>query len=205
MGSNFLEPSNNSNGKPNGPNGKATRLCAAASRWRSIHMVSGLIVGLWFVMLAITGILVGHQTDLGLTEVEVSNRYLPSHYTTEFSPDTTRLNILLTDLHSGRILGERGGRALNDLAGLLVLISVASGFYAFRLRKKALRLCLEACDIDCLKAESTKLVKQTGQKTMVADQPSASAQSLPQTSTATDTTNKTKTENRPDRELTNVR
>ena len=112
------------------------RLRTASRRWRNVHIWTGVAVGVWFLVMAVTGVLVNHQTEWGLDEIQVSNRYLPAHYTDEFHPESTSLNVVLTDLHSGRFFGERG-RYLSDLIGLLVLISVASGYYSHRLRRRA--------------------------------------------------------------------
>lgn len=114
----------------------AQRLAVAARRWRSVHIWTGVVVGIWFIFMAVTGVLVNHQADWGLDEIQVNNRYLPSHYTDEFHPESTSLNAVLSDLHSGRFLGE-GGRYLSDLVGLLILISVASGYYSHHLRRRA--------------------------------------------------------------------
>lgn len=143
------------NGKINGGNGKADRLRKAALRWRTSHLVTGFVVGLWLVFMAISGVLVNHQTDWGLDEIEISNNYLPAGYADEFHPVSTRMNIIITDLHSGAFFGT-AGRYIGDLAALLVLISVFSGFQAYRLRKKAAALCLEACDIGCLEIDRSK-------------------------------------------------
>ena len=144
----------NGNGNTNG-NGKAGRLRKAALRWRTSHLVTGMIVGVWLAAMAVTGVLVNHQTDWSLDEVEVSNSYLPGHYTTEFTPDSNRLNVVLTDLHSGRFFGA-AGKYISDAVGLLVLISIFSGFQAYRLRKKSAALCLEACDLACAELEREK-------------------------------------------------
>lgn len=104
-------------------------------RWRTVHLVTGFTVALWLLVMTVTGVLINHQEGLGLTEIEVPNAYLPAHYTDEFHPDTTRLNVVLADLHSGRFFGSKG-RLLSDVIGLLVLISITSGVYSFRLRRR---------------------------------------------------------------------
>lgn len=126
---------NNGNGDSNG-NGQATRLRESSRCWRNLHIWTGLIAGLWFIFMAITGVLVNHQVSLGLDEIQVSNRHLPAAYTDEFHPESTQLNVVLTDLHSGRFFGEHG-RLIGDFVALLVIISVVSGFYAHRLRRRA--------------------------------------------------------------------
>ncbi|MFQ5776370.1 MAG: hypothetical protein ACE5IP_00010 [Terriglobia bacterium] len=123
-------------GKSKG-NGEATaRLAAAARRWRMVHIVSGFLVGVWLLMMAITGVLINHQTAWSLDEVEIHNRYLPAHYSDEFHGTTTRLHVIVADLHSGRFFAANG-RLISDLAGLLLFISVCSGFYSYWLRRRA--------------------------------------------------------------------
>lgn len=118
----------------NGIQGKKTR--AAFQRWQGVHLATGVVVALWLVMMSLTGVAVNHQEDWALTEVEISNRYLPSHYTDEFHPETNRLNVVLTDLHSGRFFGAHG-KLVSDAIALLVLISVGSGLYSYLLRRRA--------------------------------------------------------------------
>jgi len=112
---------------------RSRRLNARVRRWRTLHLVTGFVIGLWLLAMAATGVLINHQEEWGLLEIEVSNDRLPDHYTTEFRPEATPLNVVLADLHSGRFFGEQG-RLIADLVGLLVLVSVASGTYAYWLR-----------------------------------------------------------------------
>lgn len=129
--------------QPTGGNERALRLKAAARRWRALHVGTGLVVGVWFVLMAVTGVLVNHQIDWGLDQVEISNHYLPDHYTDEFHPASTRLNVVLTDLHSGRFFGS-WGKYISDVIALLVVISVVSGVYSFFLMRRANRLGAQA-------------------------------------------------------------
>ena len=151
MATNAIKPAA-PNGKALLQNGEANRLRKAAARWRNLHLVTAFVVAAWLLLLTATGVVVNHQTDWGLDEIEVRNAYLPGHYTTEFSPDSTRLNVVITDLHSGRLFWEQG-KLITDAIGLLVFLSVFSGFYAFRLRKKVVRLCREICDLNCSESE----------------------------------------------------
>ncbi|MFQ5695235.1 MAG: PepSY-associated TM helix domain-containing protein [Terriglobia bacterium] len=127
------------NGNGGRKNRKALRAQKAARRWRFLHLVTGLAVGLWLLLMAATGILINHQTAWGLDEIEISNQYLPGHYTDEFHPTVTRLHVVLADLHSGRFFGERG-RYIGDFAALLVFVSVVSGVAAYLYRRRANRL-----------------------------------------------------------------
>ena len=104
--------------------------------WRAVHLLTGFLVGLWLLAMAATGVLINHQESFGLTEIDVSNRRLPAHYTDEFHPETTRLNVVLADLHSGRFFGARGN-LISDAIALMIFISLASGTYSFFLRRSA--------------------------------------------------------------------
>ena len=104
--------------------------------WRAVHLLTGFLVGLWLLAMSATGVLINHQESFGLTEIDVSNRHLPAHYTDEFHIETTRLNVILADLHSGRFFGARGN-LISDAVALMIFISLASGTYSFFLRRSA--------------------------------------------------------------------
>ena len=93
---------------------------------RRIHLLSGLVAGLWLLMMAVTGVVINHQEALGLHSIEVSNRLLPGHYADEFHPESNPLGVVISDLHSGRFFGSQG-KLLGDAAALLLIISVLSG------------------------------------------------------------------------------
>jgi hypothetical protein len=108
-------------------------------RWRDrlyrIHVATGLAAAVWFLLLAVTGVLVNHQESLGLLDAEISDRYLPDYYRADARTGSTRLNILITDLHSGRIFGSRG-HWVSDIVALLLFVSLLSGFLSHRLKKR---------------------------------------------------------------------
>jgi len=89
--------------------------------WRDrlyrIHVVTGLAAAVWFLLMAVSGVLINHQESLGLLDAEVSDRYLPGYYRADARTGTTRLNILITDLHSGRIFGSQGHWVSDIVAG----------------------------------------------------------------------------------------
>ena len=115
----------------------ATKRHSAHYRWwRAVHLITGFLVALWLLAMSATGVLINHQESLGLTEMDVSNRHLPAHYTEEFHPRTPRLNVVLTDLHSGRFFGARG-KLISDAVALMVVLSIGTGVYSFFLRRSA--------------------------------------------------------------------
>jgi hypothetical protein len=107
--------------------------------WRDrlyrLHVVTGLAAAVWFLLMAVTGILINHQESLGLLDAEVSDRYLPGYYRSDARTGTTRLNIIITDLHSGRILGSQGAW-MSDLVAALLIVSLLSGYVSNRMKKR---------------------------------------------------------------------
>ncbi len=115
----------------------ATKRRSANYRWwRAVHLITGFLVALWLLAMSATGVLINHQESLGLTEMDVGNRHLPAHYSDEFHPETTRLSVILADLHSGRFFGARGN-LISDAVALMVFISIGTGVYSFFLRRSA--------------------------------------------------------------------
>ena len=114
---------------------------ATLCRWRDwlyrIHVVTGLAAAVWFLLMALSGVLINHQESLGLLDVEISDRYLPDYYRADAGTGTTRLNILITDLHSGRIFGSRGAW-VSDVIALFLVISLTSGVASHQLKKRLL-------------------------------------------------------------------
>ncbi len=119
----------------NGNGLRAKRRYAGFRRWRAVHLVTGFVVALWLLLMALTGVLLNHQEEFGLLEAEIDNGYLPAHYTDEFHPETNRLNVVVADLHSGRFFGS-GGRYIGDVVSLLIVISIFSGIYSYFLRRR---------------------------------------------------------------------
>ena len=112
---------------------------ATLYRWRDrfyrVHVVTGLAAAVWFLLMALTGVLVNHQESLGLLDAEISDRYLPGYYRSDARTGTTRLNIIITDLHSGRILGSQG-HWLSDGVALLLIVSLLSGIVSHQMKKR---------------------------------------------------------------------
>jgi hypothetical protein len=108
-------------------------------RWRDwcyrVHVISGLVAALWLLLMSFTGILINHQEALGLLDIEIDNQYLPASYREDVPTETTRLNVILTDLHSGRFFGAQG-HWLSDGIGLLLMISLSSGAASYGLKRR---------------------------------------------------------------------
>lgn len=106
--------------------------------FQRIHVITGLAAALFLLLIATTGMLINHQESLGLLDVEVNDKYLPSYYRADVRTGATRLNIIITDLHSGRILGARGN-LFGDLMGVLLLISAFSGTVSYFTKQRLLQ------------------------------------------------------------------
>lgn len=94
---------------------------------RKLHLWTGILCTPAFVLLLATGLLVQHREAFGLERRTVSRKWLPAGYRPQ-DPDTEiRADIVLTDLHSGRIFGARGP-LLVDSAAAGWLLMMASGY-----------------------------------------------------------------------------
>ncbi|MCP5118936.1 MAG: PepSY domain-containing protein, partial [bacterium] len=102
---------------------------------QKVHYLTGLIAAAWLMLMAATGVLINHQEEWGLIDVEVSNVWLPGHYTDEYRPEASPLNVVLADLHSGRFFGAQG-KWIGDLAGVMLAISILTGAYCYWLRRR---------------------------------------------------------------------
>ena len=74
---------------------------------RRIHAWLGVCASLNILLLVTTGLLLENREPLRLEERYVSRRFLPSSYRVN-DGDEVRSDIVITDIHSGRILGPHG-------------------------------------------------------------------------------------------------
>lgn len=115
-------------------NGAPRTRAATIRRWRRLHEWTGLIGAAWLAVTALSGVALNHAESWGLLDTSIPNAWLPSHYTDEFHPESTMLNVVLADIHAGRFLG-RYGNLLADLAGAALLVSLVSGCYSYYLAR----------------------------------------------------------------------
>ena len=114
---------------------KVVILCGWRDWLYKIHMVTGLAAAVWLLLIAVTGVLINHQESLGLLDAEISDRYLPGSYRADARTGTTRLNVIVTDLHSGRIFGVHG-HWISDLIALFLVVSLTSGAFSYRIKRQ---------------------------------------------------------------------
>ena len=117
---------------------RINRLCLLRDGSYKIHVVTGLAAALWVLLLAVTGVMINHQESLGLLDAEISDKYLPDSYRADVRTGTTRLNIIVTDLHSGRIFGAQG-TWVSDLIALFLFVSLTSGAFSYWIKRRLQR------------------------------------------------------------------
>ena len=117
---------------------RINRLCLLRDGSYKIHVVTGLAAALWVLLLAVTGVMINHQESLGLLDTEISDNYLPDSYRADVRTGTTRLNIIVTDLHSGRIFGAYG-TWVSDLIALFLFMSITSGAFSYWIKRRSQR------------------------------------------------------------------
>jgi uncharacterized iron-regulated membrane protein len=107
-------------GKPNGRTRPGRLL-------RKVHLWVAVLFTTHFLLLAVTGVLVQHRELFGLERTTIPRSWLPAGYR-PLDPDTgIRADIVITDLHSGKLFGAKGPLVV-DLAVLAWIVIMASGF-----------------------------------------------------------------------------
>lgn len=101
---------------------------------RQIHAVIGLISSLNLLMILTTGVLIQHRETFRLEDRTVNRAFLPEKYRVDDGPEGVRADIVITDLHSGRILGSTGTLIL-DLTTLCWFVLLVSGLFMFGLAR----------------------------------------------------------------------
>lgn len=105
---------------------------------RKLHAFAGLLLTLNMLIILATGLLVQHRERFHLDERLVSRFWLPDSYRPQDGPEGVRADIVITDLHSGRIFGPTGVLVVDGLAlgWLLLLLSGVVLYFVSRWRKE---------------------------------------------------------------------
>lgn len=128
---------------------KVSRLSANGSWIQRFHFWLGILAGVYFLFLAVTGVVLNHRTELGLEERFVSHRYLPSAYRSADEGERTRMDIVVADLHSGQVFGKYGPW-VNDGIALFLGLSTLTGFaLAWRRARAQRRLSVTSFPLAC--------------------------------------------------------
>ena len=106
---------------------------AYRSTWiRRTHALLGLLSALNLLVLIGTGLLLQHAAPLGLDERSVSRRLLPPGYRAQDGNVEVRADIVIADLHSGRLFGT-AGRLFLDVVTLVWLVMLTTGLVMYLL------------------------------------------------------------------------
>jgi uncharacterized iron-regulated membrane protein len=97
---------------------------------RRIHALLGVISAFNLIVLISTGFLLQHRDLLHLDEHSVTRRILPSRYRPDDAGDSVRADIVVADLHSGRMYGAFGLLVL-DLLTLAWMIMLLTGLIMY--------------------------------------------------------------------------
>lgn len=80
-----------------------------------------------FLLIFLTGWLISHREAFGLNEIIIGRTWLPADYRPDDPDGGVRADIVITDLHSGRIFGPNG-RFFIDIAVAAWMLLLASGY-----------------------------------------------------------------------------
>src|SRR6266481_9868898 len=97
---------------------------------RRLHAILGLISAFNLLVLISTGFLLQHSTLLRLDERMLTRKILPNAYRPQDGGRGVRADIVVADLHSGRLFGVAGALAL-DLITLAWLVMLATGLVMY--------------------------------------------------------------------------
>jgi|SRR5512147_1423335 hypothetical protein len=102
---------------------------------RRLHAWIGVVASLNLLLLITTGLLIQHRELFGLQERYIGRRLLPASYR-PMDGQEVRSDIVVTDLHSGRLLGQGGAVVLDGITvAWLGLLLSGWVLFAFRYRK----------------------------------------------------------------------
>jgi hypothetical protein len=105
---------------------------------RKLHAIAGLALTFNMLVIVVTGIMVQHRESFHLDGRMISRHLLPGDYRPQDGPEGVRADIVITDLHSGRILGPTGALIVDVLAvgWFLLLLSGVVLYFVSRWRKE---------------------------------------------------------------------
>ena len=106
---------------------------------RRVHSLLGVVSALNLLLLISTGLLLQHASVFHLDEHTVTRHLLPASYRLQDGTQGVRADIVVTDVHSGRLLGTAGALFLDGIT-LLWLVMLATGLlmhYRRRSKQKA--------------------------------------------------------------------
>jgi hypothetical protein len=105
---------------------------------RRLHAIIGILSSLNLLMMLASGLLMQHRETFGLEDRVISRTFLPASYRINDGTEGVRADIVVTDLHSGRIFGPIGLIAL-DVITLSWAVLLLSGIFIFTSKQLRLR------------------------------------------------------------------
>jgi hypothetical protein len=105
---------------------------------RRLHAIIGILSSLNLLMMLASGLLMQHRETFGLEDRVISRTFLPAAYRINDGTEGVRADIVVTDLHSGRIFGPIGLIAL-DIITLSWAVLLLSGIFIFTSKQLRLR------------------------------------------------------------------
>ena len=112
----------------------------SSTRWRAwsrrVHAVLGILSAFNLFVLITTGFLLQHSTLLKLDERSLTRRLLPSGYRPQDGGSGVRADIVVADLHSGRMFGVAGALFL-DAVTLVWLVMLTTGVVMYLSKQRA--------------------------------------------------------------------
>ncbi len=103
---------------------------------RSIHAWIGIVSSINILILVSTGFAIQHREQFGLDDKYISRRFLPAGYR-PMDDTGVRSDIVITDVHSGRILGKPGPLIVDGLSiAWVVLVGTGLLIYASRIWRR---------------------------------------------------------------------
>ena len=100
---------------------------------RRIHATLGIISSVNLIILLTSGLLIHHRETFGLEDRIVSRTFLPESYRVDDGPLGVRADIVVTDLHSGRLFGH-AGLLLLDIITIVWATLLLSGILIYTRR-----------------------------------------------------------------------
>lgn len=97
---------------------------------RRLHAVIGIVSSVNLMILLMSGLLIQHREVFGLEDRVIPRAFLPDSYRPNDGLRGVRADIVVTDLHSGRLLGPIGLLIL-DAITIFWAILLLSGVFIF--------------------------------------------------------------------------
>jgi hypothetical protein len=105
---------------------------------RRLHAIIGVVSSVNLLLMLASGLLMQHRETFGLEDQLVSRTFLPAAYRASDGTDGVRADIVVTDLHSGRLFGPIGLLML-DIVTLFWAVLLLSGIFIFTSKQLRLR------------------------------------------------------------------